>query len=278
MTLTVPESPTRRRRAVPILIGLTALSLAACGSSPTAATSSTQAAGSTSATAPTTSGSVPAKGVGKDHVSGLITSVTGDTFAVSDKNVTSTVGFTSATKVSEVTPAAVTDVTVGSCVAVRPTRGSSPAPDGSVTAAAISVSAPRDGQCFAGARQQAGSAAPTAPGAPSGHGGVRGTVASVSGPPLGVAPPSSGHGGVRGTVASVSGSTLVVTVAGSTTPTNVTLSGTTIYTKRAAADVQAIAQGTCVIARGTKDASGTLQASMIGLRPANNGSCPSMNR
>ncbi|MBI3690850.1 MAG: hypothetical protein HY239_09430, partial [Mycolicibacterium aromaticivorans] len=146
-------------------------------------------------------------------MSGLITSVTGDTFAVSDKNVTSTVGFTSATKVSEVTPAAVTDVTVGSCVSVRPARGSSPAPDGSVTAAAISVSAPRDGQCFAGARQQAGSAAPTAPGAPSGHGGVRGTVASVS------------------------GSTLVVTVAGSNTPANVTLTGTTTYTKRAAADV-----------------------------------------
>lgn len=245
MTHTVPESPTRRRRAVPILIGLTALSLAACGSSPTAATSSTQAAGSTSTTAPTTQGSAPAKGGGKDHVSGLITSVTGGTFAVSDNNVTSTVGFTSATKVSELSPAAVTDVTVGSCVSVRPARGSNPAADGSVTAAVISVSAPRDGQCFAGARQQA---------APSGHGGLRGTVASVS------------------------GSTVVVTVAGSNAPTNFTLSGTTTYTKRAAADVQAIAQGTCVTARGTKDASGTLQASMIGLRPANNGSCPAMNR
>ncbi|WP_431232058.1 DUF5666 domain-containing protein [Mycolicibacterium psychrotolerans] len=239
MTLTVPVSLTRRRHAVPILIGLTAVSLAACGSSPTATNSSTQAAGSTSATAP-----APAKGGGKDHVSGLITSVTGGTLAVSDKNVTTSVGFTSATKVSEVTPAAVTDVAVGSCVSVRPARGSSPAPDGSVTAAAISVSAPRDGQCFAGARQQAASA---------------------------------GHG-VRGTVTSVSGGTLVVTVAGSNTPTNVTLSGTTTYTKRAPADVQAITQGKCVTAQGTKDAGGTLQASMIGLRPANNGSCPAMNR
>ncbi|MEZ0359721.1 DUF5666 domain-containing protein [Mycobacterium sp. SA01] len=244
MTLTVPVSLTRRH-AVPILIGLTALSLAACGSSPTAATSSTQAAGSTSATAPATSGSAPSKGGGKDHVSGLITSVNGGTAVVTDKNVTSNVGFTSATKVSELTPAAVTDVTVGSCVSVRPARGSNPAPDGPVTAAAISVSAPRDGQCFAGARQQAGSA---------------------------------GHGGVRGTVTSVSGSTLVVTAAGSNTPTNVTLAGTTTYTKRAAADVQAIAQGMCVTARGTKDGGGTLQATMIGLRPADNGSCPAMNR
>lgn len=241
MTLTVPISLTRRRNAVPILIGLAALSLAACGSSPTATNSSTQAAGSTSATAPAPA---PAKGGGKDHVSGLITSVTGGTLAVSDKNATSSVGFTSATKVSEVTPAAVTDVTVGSCVSVRPARGSSPAPDGSMTAAAISVSAPRDGQCFAGARQQAASA---------------------------------GHG-VRGTVTSVSGSTLVVTEAGGNTPLNVTLASTTTYTKRAPADVQAIAQGKCVTARGAKDASGTLQASMIGLRPANNGSCPSMNR
>ncbi|KDF02353.1 hypothetical protein Y900_026300 [Mycolicibacterium aromaticivorans JS19b1 = JCM 16368] len=244
MTLTVPVSLTRRH-AVPILIGLTALSLAACGSSPTATNSSTQAAGSTSATAPATSGSAPSKGGGKDHVAGLITSVNGGTAAVSDKNVTSNLGFTSSTKVSELTPAAVADLTVGSCVSVRPARGSSPAPDGSVTAAAISVSAPRDGQCFAGARQQAGSA---------------------------------GHGGVRGTVTSVNGSTLVVTAAGSNTPTNVTLSGTTTYTKRAPADVQAIAQGMCVTARGTKDASGTLQATMIGLRPANNGSCPAMNR
>ncbi|MCV7343201.1 DUF5666 domain-containing protein [Mycolicibacterium rhodesiae] len=249
MTLTVPVTLPRRRPAVPLLIGLTALVLAACGSSPTAANSSTQAAGSTSATA-------PAKGSSKkDHVSGLITSVNGDTLAVSDKNVASNVGFTSATKVSEVTPAALTDVTVGSCVSVRPARGTSPAPDGSVTAAAISISAPRDGQCYAGARQQAGSAAPTPPGGPAGHGG-----------------------GTRGTVASISGGTLVVTVAGSNTPTTVTVSNTTTYTKRAAADIQAIAQGKCVTARGTKDASGTLQASMIGLRPANNGGCPSMNR
>ncbi|MBI3692011.1 MAG: hypothetical protein HY239_15525, partial [Mycolicibacterium aromaticivorans] len=173
------------------------------------------------------------------------TSVNGGTLAVSDKNVTSNVGFTSATKISEVTPAAVTDVTVGSCVSVRPARGSSPAPDGSVTAAAISVSAPRDGQCFAGTRQPAG---------------------------------STGHGGIRGTVASVSGSTVVVTVAGSNTPANVTLTSTTNYTKRAPADIQAITQGKCVTAQGAKDAGGTLQASMIGLRPANNGSCPAMNR
>jgi hypothetical protein len=256
MTLTDPASPPQRGYGLPILIGIAALSLAACGTSPTTSNSSPQpqASGVTSATAPTTSGSSPAaKGGGKDHVAGLVTSVTGSTLAASDNNVTFTVGFSSATRISEVTPAALTDVTVGSCVSVRPARGTSPAPDGSVTAASVQVSAPTDGQCFAGGRQPAGS--PTA------------------------APPGgrADHGGIRGTVTSVGGNTLVVTAAGSSTPTNVSLSDTTTYAKRSPATVQAIAQGKCVTARGTKDSSGTLQADMIGLRPANNGSCPSMN-
>jgi hypothetical protein len=237
--------------ALPVLIGITALSIAACGSSPTPSTSSPQASGTTSATAAPTSGtSQPSKG-GKDHVAGLITSVTGNTLAVSDNNVTSTVGFSSATKVSEMTPAALTDITVGSCVSVRPARGAAPASDGSVAAAAIVVSAPRDGQCFTGGRQPAGSRT-----APGGH---------------------ASHGGIRGTVASVGGSTMVVTAAGSTTPTNVTLSDTTTYAKRGAAGIQAIAQGKCVNARGTTDGADSLQADMIALRPANNGGCPSMH-
>jgi hypothetical protein len=256
MTVTDPASLTQCRYALPILIGITALSLAACGSSPTASNSSPEppVSGATSATAPSPSGPAPAaKGGGKDHVAGLVTSVTGSTLAVSDNNVTSTVGFSSATRISELTPAALTDVTVGSCVSVSPARGTSPAPDGSVSAASVQVSAPKDGQCFAGGRQPAGS--PT------------------------VAPPGgrAGHGGIRGTVTSIGGNTLVVTAAGSSTPTNVSLSDTTTYAKRSPATVQAIAQGKCVTARGTKDSSGTLQADMIGLRPANNGSCPSMN-
>jgi hypothetical protein len=79
-------------------------------------------------------------------------------------------------------------------------------------------------------------------------------------------------------VTSAGPNTLAVTTAGgSTAPTTVALSDSTTYAKRAPASVQAIAQGKCVTARGNTDSSGTLQADMIGLRPANNGSCPSMN-
>ncbi|MCV7178684.1 DUF5666 domain-containing protein [Mycolicibacterium sphagni] len=255
MTDTAPASLTRRGYALPILIGITALSVAACGGSQTSSNSSQQpqASGTSSATAPTTSGTSPApKGGGKDHVAGLITSVTGNTLVVAQNNASATVGFSSATKVSEVTPAALTDVTVGSCVSVRPARGTAAGQDSSVTAASVLISAPRDGQCFTGGRQSAGSPSAQAPGGPSGHQGLRGTVTSVG------------------------GNTLAVTTSGGTSPTTVDLSDSTTYAKRAPASAQEIAQGKCVTARGNTDGGGTLQADMISLRPADNGSCPSM--
>lgn len=245
-----PISPALRGYALRILIGITALSLTACGASNTSQQPAASGTGST--TAPTTSGSSPGpKVAGKSRAMGLITAVTGSTLAVSGKNGTATVGFSSATKISEVTPAALTDVTVGSCVSVRPARGTSPAPNGSVTAAAVLLSASKDGQCFTGARKAAGSPTAAPSGTPARH-------------------------GLRGTVSSVGGNTLVVTTAdGTASPTTVDLSDTTTYAKRTPAGVQAIAQGKCVTAQGNTDSSGTLQAEVIGLRPANNGNCPS---
>ncbi|WP_445169441.1 hypothetical protein ACTXG7_09035 [Mycolicibacterium sp. Dal123E01] len=114
------------------------------------------------------------------------------------------------------------------------------------------MSAPRDGQCFTNARPAGGS--PTAA-PPGGH---------------------SGQHGVRGTVTSVGANTVAVTPAGGGTPTNVGISDATTYAKRAPAGAEAISQGKCVTAGGTKDGSGTLQADVIALRPADNGSCPSM--
>jgi hypothetical protein len=253
MTETTPAPLTRRGYTLPILIGIAALSVAACGSSQTSSNSAPQpqASGTTSA-APTTAGSSPApKGGGKDHLAGLITSVTGNTLVVSQNNSTTTVDFSSATKVSEVTPATLTDVTAGSCVMVRPARDSDSAPGTPITAASVLISASKDGQCFAGG-QQAGSPTATPPGGPAGHRGLRGTVTSAG------------------------GTTLVLTTAGANSPTTVDLSGNTTYAKRAPASDQSIAQGKCVTARGSMDASGTLQADMIALRPAVNGSCPSM--
>jgi hypothetical protein len=82
--------------------------------------------------------------------------------------------------------------------------------------------------------------------------------------------------GVRGTVGSVNGDTMIVTTDGN--QTNVTVTPTTTYAKRGAGGDQAIAQGKCINARGTKDSSGTLQATAINLRPANDGNCPGTRR
>ncbi len=61
---------------------------------------------------------------------------------------------------------------------------------------------------------------------------------------------------------------------GNTSQTNVTVTDTTKYTKQSATDAQALAQGKCIAARGTKDDSGTLQATAISVQQADNGSCP----
>ena len=82
---------------------------------------------------------------------------------------------------------------------------------------------------------------------------------------------------VIGTVASVAGNTINVTVTdanGNPSETDVTVTDTTQYSKHASATSQAIAQGKCITAQGTKDGGGTLQATVVTLGPANDGKCP----
>jgi len=54
----------------------------------------------------------------------------GNTIQVTQKNSTATIDFTNQTAIAEIDPAQLSDVTAGSCVAIRPTR----APNGPVTA------------------------------------------------------------------------------------------------------------------------------------------------
>ena len=70
---------------------------------------------------------------------------------------------------------------------------------------------------------------------------------------------------VIGTVASVAGNTINVTVTdanGNPSQTAVTVTDKTHYSKGAPATSQAIAQGKCITASGTKDGGGTLQATL----------------
>jgi hypothetical protein len=82
---------------------------------------------------------------------------------------------------------------------------------------------------------------------------------------------------VIGTVASVAGNTINVGVTdanGNPARTDVTVTDKTQYTKVASATSEAIAQGKCIGAQGTKDGGGTLQAKGVALGPANDGKCP----
>ncbi len=150
----------------------------------------------------------------KDYVEGLIQSVSGGTIQLRTRTGSATVDFTPATRVVEVTPAQLTDVTPGSCVNVRATPQSAPTP-GAITAQSVIVTPAIDGKC-----------PPPA--------GFYGTVGSVSGNTISVN--GLGSGGA------------------SPTPTNVTVANTTTYQKQTASSAQAITNGKCMGAQGTQDA------------------------
>jgi Domain of unknown function (DUF5666) len=229
MSVTSPPAQLTRL-AILTVAGATVLSLAACGASnntkPSTAASPTSSA--------VTSSSPSASPNGKTWVSGMIASVSGDAIQVTQQTGNATVDFTPSTKITEVTPAQLTDVTAGSCVAVHPT-GDSAGASGTITAQSVRVSPAVDGKC----------------------------------------PQPKHHAGVSGTVASVAGNSIIVNgTDANSSPSTVTVTDTTKYTKQAATDAQALAQGKCIAARGTKEDSGTLQATAISVQQADNGSCP----
>src|SRR6202012_5218668 len=111
------------------VIGATALSIAACGSSDTAtpAQPASPTGSSTAHAQAPTQAPAPAPGStgGAGKVAGLIASVSGDTIQVTQRNGNATVDVTPSTAITEVTQAALPDVTAGSCVSIRPTRDDS---------------------------------------------------------------------------------------------------------------------------------------------------------
>lgn len=175
----------------------------------------------------------------KDHIEGLVNSVSGNTIHLTQRNRTAAaVDFTPQTMVTELTAAKLPDVTAGSCVDVEASPNTPPG--GAITAHSVTISPAVAGRC----------------------------------PP----PPSADPGaspGVYGTVASVTGNTIDITgidPTGKPTKTTATVTDTTSYTKHAVTNAQAIQQGKCMAAQGT-DNGGVLQAVSIDLEP-----CPPMGR
>ena len=250
--------PRPTRFAVLAVTGAAALSIAACGSSNTASPTTSPSSATSSPTTSRTTTPSPANG--QARVSGLIASVSGNAVQVTqNENGNATVDFTPSTKINEVVPAALSDVTTGSCVTVQPgheeSQGGQP-----VTAATVRVRAAADGKC-----PQAKAGAPGS--------GPGSTTPAPSGSPT-TAPAK--RSAMQGTVASVAGNTINITstdASGNTAQTAVTVNDKTKYTKQASATSQAVSAGKCIAAWGTKDGSGTLQATTLDLRPANDGKC-----
>jgi Domain of unknown function (DUF5666) len=145
------------------VIAVIALCVAMCGPSNNSSHNSTTGKPSAPAHPPSSAPSAapPPPAAGKDYVEGLVESVSGDTIALRTRTGSATVDFTPSTRVVEVTPARVTDVTPGSCVNVRATPQSAPT-GAAITAQSVTITPAIDGKC-----------PPPA--------GFYGTVASVSG-------------------------------------------------------------------------------------------------
>jgi len=230
-----PFTPRLTRFAILAAAGAATLSLAACGSSNTAAPAQSPGPSSAASAQAQAPSQAPTPGNGQ-RVAGLIASVSGSTIQVTQKNGTASVDFTPSTAINEVTPAGLTDVTAGSCVSVRPTKDD-PQSGGTVAARMVRISPAVDGKC-----------------------------PQPNQPPAGA--------GVHGTVASLAGNTITVNGVDSTSPTTVTVSDKTKYAKEGAANSQAIASGKCINAQGSQDNGGALQATAITVRPAADGRCP----
>ena len=152
--------------------------------------------------------------------------------------------FSSTTKIMELTPAKPTDITGGQCVTIRPASG---AEGGTVTADAVVIGMSTGGQC-----QKTGG---------SDNAGL----------------PRSPLGGFRGTVDSIGEKMIVLATIGadgSTTKTTVQFTDTTLFADRHQVNPDAIVAGKCIIAGGTNDTGGTLQALTINLPLVVDGKCP----
>jgi Domain of unknown function (DUF5666) len=176
--------------------------------------------------------------MGHDEIEGLVRSVSGNTIQLTQRDRSAaTVDFTPQTMVTELSSAALSDVKPGSCVDVKPAAQSAP-PGGAITAESVEISPSEGGQCP---------------------------------PPVG---PAEGPR-VNGIIDSVTGNTFAVNgidPTGKATHSTVTVANTTTYTKHAVTNEQAIQNGKCMAAMGTKDG-GVLHAQTIDLEP-----CPPMGR
>ena len=239
--MTATTQPRRLTQlAILAVTGATAVSLAACADYNNPNTGQPSTSASSTVPPPKPPPAPPAPPMGHDEVEGLVRSVSGNRIELTQRDRTAAaVDFTPQTMITELGPAKLTDVTKGSCVGVEPAAQSGP-PGGPVTAQSMTISPSMGGKC-----------PPPTPGGPPGSPGVNGIVDSVTGNAIAV-------NGLDPT--------------GKPTRTTVNVVDTTTYEKHAVTNAQAIQNGKCLVAQGTKDG-GVLHAATIDLEP-----CPPMGR
>jgi hypothetical protein len=231
MTVTL-SIRSRARLFIPVLGVAIALFTAACGTSndqhPTP--HGTAASQPSSAPKPPPPPPPPPIPVGRDHIEGLVRSVSANTIQLTQRDRTAaTVDFTPQTMVTELGSAALADVKPGSCVGVKPTPQSA-SPGAAITAESVEISPAVAHRC---------------------------------------PPPPKPDAGVYGMVDSVAGDAIKVNsidLSGKTTHSTVTVTSTTTYTNHAVTNAQAVQSGKCMAAQGTKDG-GVLRATTIDLEP-----------
>ncbi|WP_375234367.1 MULTISPECIES: hypothetical protein [unclassified Mycobacteroides] len=244
--------------AVLAITGAVVFSCAACGGSENNSARTSAAPAST----------IPTRHAGsRDHVGGLITAVTGHSITVTTPGEPADIDFNAMTKITEIQPAELSDVVVGSCVSVLSATGADTSTE--ATAQRVLISASEDDKCAVDTPP--GSAPP--PGVPPGP------------PPPGEGPPPAGPGApppfggpnAQGAVASVNGDTIVIAntdpSGASEIQTNVAVTADTKYDRRQPAEATAITAGKCAEARGTKNSERLLQATKLDLGPATDGHC-----
>ena len=219
----ISAKPWTKRLVLVGVVAFIALCIAMCGPSHDTSNSGSSGKPTVTATPPNSEANAapsaapppgpPPPPPAKDYVEGMIQSVSGGTVGLRTRSGSATVDFTPETRVVEVTPAALTDVTPGSCVNVKATPQSAPPTGGAITAQAVTITSAIDGKC-----------PPPA--------GFYGTVASVSGNTIAVT--GLGPGGPAA-------------------PTNVTVADATSYQKQTPSDAQAIVNGKCMGAQGTQE-------------------------
>lgn len=241
------------RVVLPLVAGVGALALAACGSA---------AAGTT--TPKPGSSPTPRGGRAFNGASGQLVQIKGQTLIVSNAQGDTTVAYTSSTPITQTSTATFADITTGECLTATGTKDST----GAVTASNVTVRNAINGSCSA--------ASLFGPGGPGGNGGATRTPNPNRTPNPSFSPPAN-LGRANGLVTAVSGTSVTVqdTTSTGTTSTTITVPTTVRVSRIDTVDSSALQTGECLTAVGQKDSSGTVQARALTIVPAGPNGCPS---